>query len=117
MSEMLGSKMRTTEAYLYLNIIYFLCGEWKVCCHYPCFYSSHCSSFLVFQNSFLFKELVISCTLRIGLLGTDSFRLPSFENILTYPLLLKHIFTGDRTWIGSSFPWALEKCATFLCPP
>ena len=26
---MLGSKMRTTEAWVYLNIVYFLCGEWK----------------------------------------------------------------------------------------
>ena len=33
MSEMLGSKMRMTEAYLYLNIIYFLCGEWKQLLH------------------------------------------------------------------------------------
>ena len=25
--------MKTTEAYLYLNIIYFLCGEWKQLLH------------------------------------------------------------------------------------
>lgn len=64
-----------------------------------------------FYHFFFVQEISFSYPPKIGLVVTNAFRLPLFESALTSSLL-KDIFTGCKTWIDSSFLWALEKCAS-----